>query len=181
MGGTNDHAARIFGLDAVAETSREPAIPADAIPADAPDATATSQEPTAPEAPGGRTPAGPETPETPEAPDRREPSRPGEPDSAEASDDAAASDDTTASGGGLSERDLGILDFERLWWKHAGAKERAVRDRFGCSPTRYYQALNSLLDRPEALAHDPVLVQRLRRLRAARQRARSTTVRRPGT
>lgn len=76
--------------------------------------------------------------------------------------------------GGLSERELGILDFERLWWKHAGAKERAVRDRFGCSPTRYYQALNSLLDRPEALAHDPVLVQRLRRLRSARQRARST-------
>ncbi|UGQ14834.1 DUF3263 domain-containing protein [Yinghuangia sp. ASG 101] len=82
-------------------------------------------------------------------------------------------------GDGLTERDLGILDFERQWWKHAGAKERAVRDRFGCSPTRYYQALNSLLDRPEALAHDPVLVQRLRRLREARQRARST-VRGPG-
>lgn len=75
--------------------------------------------------------------------------------------------------GGLSERELDILDFERQWWKHAGAKERAVRDRFCCSPTRYYQALNALLDRPEALAHDPVLVGRLRRLREARQEARS--------
>ncbi|NUU21976.1 MAG: DUF3263 domain-containing protein [Streptomycetaceae bacterium] len=75
---------------------------------------------------------------------------------------------------GLTERDLDILDFERQWWKHAGAKERAVRDRFGCSPTRYYQALNALLDRPEALEHDPMLVSRLRRLRTARQRARST-------
>ncbi|MCF2529398.1 DUF3263 domain-containing protein [Yinghuangia soli] len=82
-------------------------------------------------------------------------------------------------GSGLTERDLDILDFERQWWKHAGAKERAVRDRFGCSPTRYYQALNALLDRPEALEHDPMLVQRLRRLRAARQQARSA-VRRPG-
>ncbi|WP_436776849.1 DUF3263 domain-containing protein [Yinghuangia sp. YIM S09857] len=81
--------------------------------------------------------------------------------------------------GGLTARDVEILDFERQWWRHAGAKERAVRDRFGCSPTRYYQALNALLDRPEALEHDPMLVQRLRRLRAARQTARSaTTVRR---
>lgn len=93
----------------------------------------------------------------------------GAPDRADAEPPAAPAPD-----GGLTERDLGILDFERLWWKHAGAKERAVRDRFGCSPTRYYQALNSLLDRPEALAHDPVLVQRLRRLREARQQARST-------
>lgn len=80
----------------------------------------------------------------------------------------------------LSDRDRDILAFERQWWKHAGAKERAVRDRFGCSPTRYYQALNALLDRPEALRHDPVLVQRLRRLREARQRARSA-VPRPGS
>ncbi|MGC0422425.1 DUF3263 domain-containing protein [Embleya sp. AB8] len=81
--------------------------------------------------------------------------------------------------GGLSERDRDILEFERQWWKHAGAKERAVRDRFGFSATRYFQVLNTLLDRPEALEHDPMLVQRLRRLREARQQARST-VRRAG-
>ncbi|MBV9871103.1 MAG: DUF3263 domain-containing protein [Frankiaceae bacterium] len=75
--------------------------------------------------------------------------------------------------GELSERERQILEFERHWWKYAGAKEQAVRDLFDMSATRYYQVLNALLDRPEALAADPMLVKRLRRLRAARQRARS--------
>ena len=73
----------------------------------------------------------------------------------------------------LSARDREILGFERQWWKYAGAKEQAVREKFDMSSTRYYQVLNALIDRPEALAHDPLLVRRLRRLRAARQRARS--------
>ena len=73
----------------------------------------------------------------------------------------------------LSERDQAVLDFERQWWKYAGAKEQAIRDQFQMSSTRYYQVLNAIIDRPEALVHDPLLVRRLRRLRAARQRARS--------
>ena len=73
----------------------------------------------------------------------------------------------------LTEREREILAFERQWWKYAGAKEQAVRELFDMSATRYYQALNALIDRPEALEHDPMLVKRLRRLRAARQRARS--------
>jgi hypothetical protein len=73
----------------------------------------------------------------------------------------------------LSDRDQAILAFERQWWKFAGAKEQAIRLRFDLSATRYYQVLNALIDRPEALAHDPMVVKRLRRLRAARQRARS--------
>ncbi len=79
----------------------------------------------------------------------------------------------TGSTDGLTERDLRILSFERQWWKYAGAKEQAVRDLFDMSATRYYQVLNALIDRPEALACDPMLVKRLRRLRASRQRARS--------
>ncbi len=74
---------------------------------------------------------------------------------------------------GLSERDREILAFERQWWKYAGAKETAIRDLFGMSATRYYQVLNTLIDRPEALVADPMLVKRLRRLRASRQRTRS--------
>ncbi len=74
---------------------------------------------------------------------------------------------------GLSERDQQILEFERQWWKYAGAKEQAVRELFDMSATRYYQLLNALIDRPEALEADPMLVKRLRRLRSARQRARS--------
>ena len=76
-------------------------------------------------------------------------------------------------GPGLGERDREILHFERQWWKYAGAKEQAVRENFDMSSTRYYQVLNALIDRPEALEADPLLVRRLRRLRSARQRQRS--------
>ncbi len=75
-------------------------------------------------------------------------------------------------GSELSERDLAILDFERQWWKYAGAKEQAIRERFEMSSARYYQVLNVLIDSSHALAADPLLVRRLRRLRATRQRAR---------
>ncbi|MGN9766812.1 DUF3263 domain-containing protein [Micromonospora sp. SD12] len=74
--------------------------------------------------------------------------------------------------GGLTERERRILAFERQWWRHAGAKEQAVRDTFGLSATRYYQLLNALLDNPAALAAEPVLVGRLRRLRSSRARNR---------
>ncbi|WP_158375210.1 DUF3263 domain-containing protein [Cellulosimicrobium cellulans] len=75
--------------------------------------------------------------------------------------------------GDLSERDREVLAFERQWWKYAGAKEQAVRELFDMSATRYYQVLNALIDSPAALAHDPMLVKRLRRMRSTRQRARS--------
>ena len=75
--------------------------------------------------------------------------------------------------GSLTDREREILAFERQWWKYAGAKETAIRDLFDLSATRYYQTLNSLIDRPEALVHDPMLVKRLRRLRTTRQRTRS--------
>jgi hypothetical protein len=78
------------------------------------------------------------------------------------------------SGAGLSRRDHEMLLFERQWWRRAGAKETAIRDVFGVPPTRYYQVLNALVDRPEALATDPLLVRRLRRLRSARQQKRSS-------
>ena len=73
----------------------------------------------------------------------------------------------------LSERDQRILEFERQWWRYAGAKEQAIRELFDCSATRYYQLLNGLIDNPAALRADPMLVKRLRRMRSARQRARS--------
>jgi len=74
---------------------------------------------------------------------------------------------------GLTDREREVLAFERQWWKYAGAKEQAVRDLFGMSATRYYQVLNALIDKPEALVADPMLVKRLRRLRSTRQRTRS--------
>jgi len=74
---------------------------------------------------------------------------------------------------GLDERQERILLFERQWWKHAGAKEQAIRETFEISSTRYYQLLNRLLDDPRALEFDPALVNRLRRLRVSRARSRA--------
>lgn len=76
----------------------------------------------------------------------------------------------------LAEREQLILNFERQWWKHAGAKEEAIRAEFGLSAARYYQLLNAALDMPGALVFDPMLVKRLQRLRDARTAARSARV-----
>lgn len=73
----------------------------------------------------------------------------------------------------FGDRERQILEFERFWWKYAGAKERSIRQQFDISATRYYQLLNDIIDMPEALSHDPILVKRLRRLRAFRQRQRT--------
>jgi hypothetical protein len=73
----------------------------------------------------------------------------------------------------LTERERAILDFERQWWHHAGAKEAAIRSEFSLSAARYYQLLNATIDSPGALRHDPMLVKRLQRARDARTRARA--------
>jgi len=74
---------------------------------------------------------------------------------------------------GLSDLDLRILAFERRGWRSPGAKEQAISDVLDLPATRYYQLLNELIDKPEALAAEPVLVKRLRAQRARRQRIRS--------
>lgn len=74
---------------------------------------------------------------------------------------------------GLTDREQQILMFERQWWKHAGAKETAIRDLFGCSGTRYYQELLAIIDKPAALAFDPMLVKRLQRLADTRRATRT--------
>jgi hypothetical protein len=73
----------------------------------------------------------------------------------------------------LSERDQAILEFERQWWAHAGAKEAAIREEFDLSAARYYQLLGALIDNPVALTFDPMLVKRLARMRDARAAARA--------
>lgn len=74
---------------------------------------------------------------------------------------------------GLSDLEVRILEFEGNWWRYAGAKEAAIKDLFELSAPRYYQLLNDLIDRNDALAASPMLVKRLRRLREARTQARS--------
>ncbi|CAB4788006.1 MAG: DUF3263 domain-containing protein [Actinomycetes bacterium] len=73
----------------------------------------------------------------------------------------------------LSDLESRILEFEASWWRFAGAKESAIKDLFDLSPPRYYQLLNDLIDREDALEAHPMLVKRLRRLRQARMAQRS--------
>src|SRR5688500_7305823 len=75
----------------------------------------------------------------------------------------------------LDERSREVLDFEREAWKLTVSKQRAIRERFGFSPSRYHQLLHRIIDRPEAVAYDPMLVRRLRRVRAVRRRSRTAS------
>lgn len=79
----------------------------------------------------------------------------------------------TGEAGGLTSTEAQVLQFEKQWWRYAGAKESAIRELFDMSATRYYQVLNALLDNPAALAAEPMLVKRLRRMRQERHRERS--------
>lgn len=73
----------------------------------------------------------------------------------------------------LTDRDREILDFEREWWRFAGVKESAIRDRFAMTASEYYRALGRLIDHEAAMSHDSLLVRRLRRQRLVRRRERS--------
>jgi len=73
----------------------------------------------------------------------------------------------------LTDLEARILEFERSWWQHAGAKESSIKELFEMTPPAYYQLLNNLIDREDALLAAPMLVKRLRRLREARTNARS--------
>ena len=72
----------------------------------------------------------------------------------------------------LTDLEMAILEFERNWWRYAGAKEAAIKELFDLTAPRYYQLLNDLIDRDDALAASPMLVKRLRRLREARMATR---------
>ncbi len=86
---------------------------------------------------------------------------------------AAHQIEQAATAEGLAADDARLLDFEAKWWQYQGAKESSIREEFQMSSTRYYQRLNQLLDSEAALAYNPMLVKRLRRMRSSRQRARS--------
>ncbi|HKA04522.1 MAG TPA: DUF3263 domain-containing protein [Acidimicrobiales bacterium] len=72
----------------------------------------------------------------------------------------------------LTDQERAVLDFERNWWTVDGVKEVLIEERLGLTASRYYRQLNELLDRSDALEHDPLVVRRLRRLRERRRRAR---------
>lgn len=75
----------------------------------------------------------------------------------------------------ITERQRAMLDFERTWWSEDEPKEALIRARFQCSADDYYAELNELLELPEAMEHDPLMVRRLARHRVRRRRERLET------
>ena len=67
-----------------------------------------------------------------------------------------------------------ILDFERQWWRFAGAKAVEIDRQLGMTPVAYYRELNAVIDLPAAMKHDPALVRRLQRARTLRRRRRAS-------
>jgi Protein of unknown function (DUF3263) len=70
-----------------------------------------------------------------------------------------------------TDADTAIPEFEDLWWRTAAAKEDTIREQLGLTPVRYYVRLCHLLNSEAAVAYDPVLINRLRRIARARSRA----------
>ena len=85
----------------------------------------------------------------------------------------SALENNESAGSSLTDLETRILEFERNWWRFAGAKETAIKELFDLTAPRYYQLLNDLIDRDDALEASPMLVKRLRRLREARMQART--------
>lgn len=73
----------------------------------------------------------------------------------------------------LSEQEKKILNLERQWWKYPGAKDQVIAEQLRLSSVAYYQRLNRLIDTEGAVAYDPITVNRLRRQRETRKRARA--------
>lgn len=64
----------------------------------------------------------------------------------------------------LSTEERAVLDFEGSWWLEAGPKDQAIEFCLGLTAADYYEALLVLIDRREAMRHDPLTVKRVRSL-----------------
>ena len=87
--------------------------------------------------------------------------------------DGSTPPSSARSADGLDELERHILDFEREAWRLYIPQDRAIRETFGFSTTRYHQLLHRIIDTPSALEYDPMLVRRLRRIRELRRRRRT--------
>ncbi len=89
-------------------------------------------------------------------------------------------DPTPARTAPLTSTNAHILALEQRAWRTPGAKAQAILNDLGMTETQYYQALDKIIDTPEALRADPVLVNRLRDQRARRTARRTAQAETPG-
>lgn len=72
----------------------------------------------------------------------------------------------------LTKLEIELIEFERTWWADDQPKEAAIAEQFSLTTAEYYEQLRALIDSDEALAHDPLVIRRLRRMRDRRRRER---------
>lgn len=72
----------------------------------------------------------------------------------------------------LTDHDAAVLAFAARTFRFPGARDEAITVEFGMTPWRYEQRLQQVLDLPAALEAEPMLVNRLRRLRFERRQTR---------
>lgn len=61
----------------------------------------------------------------------------------------------------LSIEERAVLDFEGSWWLEPGPKDQAIEFSLGLAAADYYEVLLALIERPEAMQHDPLTVKRV--------------------
>lgn len=67
-----------------------------------------------------------------------------------------------------------VLEFERGRWKHLGARDTAIAERFQMLLVEYNAMLAWVIDQPEAMVYDPEYVTWLRKKRDGRRAVRSS-------
>lgn len=73
----------------------------------------------------------------------------------------------------LTDQEKAMLDLATEHFKYAGSVDTAAMERFGMTPTRYWQEMNRLIETEAAVAYRPAAVQRL--LARRRQPARTVS------
>lgn len=61
----------------------------------------------------------------------------------------------------LTDHEKAMLDLATEHFRYAGSLDTAAMDRFGMTPTRYWQEMNRIIETEAALAYRPAAVQRL--------------------
>ena len=62
----------------------------------------------------------------------------------------------------LTEAEVVLIQFERSWWLRPGPKDQSIEFDLGLTAAAYYEQLLGIVFRPEAYAHDPLTVLRVR-------------------
>ncbi|MFJ4286629.1 DUF3263 domain-containing protein [Paenarthrobacter nicotinovorans] len=77
----------------------------------------------------------------------------------------------------LTDQQKAMIDLAGEHFRHAGSLDSAAMERFGMTPTRYWQEMNRLIRTEAAVAYRPAIVARLSTRRRPQARTESRLLR----